>query len=54
MAVMSDRQRELTEEVVRIERELKKWEGVKQDEKDDRRKEERQVSKLEFRVKELE
>lgn len=51
---MSDRQRELTEEVVRIERELKKWEGVKQDEKDDRRKEERQVSKLEFRVKELE
>ncbi len=51
---MSDRQKELTEEVVRLERELKKWEGFKQDEKNDRRKEERQVSKLEFRVKELE
>lgn len=51
---MSDRQRELTEEVVRLERELKRWEGVKQDEREDRRKEERQVSKLEYRVKELE
>ena len=51
---MSERQKELTEEVVRFERELKKWEGFKQDEKNDKRKEERQVGKLEYRVKELE
>jgi hypothetical protein len=51
---MAERQRDLTEEVVRVERELKKWEGVKQDERDERRKEERQVGKLEYRVKELE
>ncbi len=51
---MTERMRELTEEVVRMERELKRWEGVQQQERDDKRRDERQVNKLEHRVKELE
>ena len=37
-----------------MEREMKRWEGAKEQERDDKRREERQVSKLEHRVKELE
>jgi hypothetical protein len=39
---------------VRLERELKKWEGAQQYEREEKRLEERQVNKLEHRVKELE
>ena len=44
----------MTDDLVRLERQLKHCDAAHQQDRDDKRREERQVSKLEHRIKELE